>query len=95
MGVNVSAHQLMAPGFVALVESVISDSGTKAEHLCLEVTESAFVQDADLALTVLSQLKRIGILAALDDFGTGYSSHSYLRQFPSTSSRSIRASSPT
>jgi diguanylate cyclase (GGDEF)-like protein len=82
MGVNVSAHQLMAPGFVAMVESVISDSRTRAEHLCLEVTESAFVQDADLALTVLSQLKRLGILVALDDFGTGYSSLSYLRQFP-------------
>jgi diguanylate cyclase (GGDEF)-like protein len=82
MGVNVSAHQLMAPGFVAMVESVISNSRTRAEHLCLEVTESAFVQDADLALAVLSQLKRLGILVALDDFGTGYSSLSYLRQFP-------------
>jgi diguanylate cyclase (GGDEF)-like protein len=82
MGVNVSAHQLMAPGFVAMVESVIAHSRTRAEHLCLEVTESAFVQDAELALTVLSQLKQIGILVALDDFGTGYSSLSYLRQFP-------------
>ncbi len=82
MGVNVSAHQLMAPGFVAMVEAVIAESGTLAEHLCLEVTESAFVQDAELALAVLSQLKQIGILVALDDFGTGYSSLSYLRQFP-------------
>jgi diguanylate cyclase (GGDEF)-like protein len=82
MGVNISAHQLMSPGFVAMVEKVILESGTRAEHLCLEVTESAFVQDAQLALTVLSQLKDLGILVALDDFGTGYSSLSYLRQFP-------------
>ena len=82
MGVNVSAHQLMAPGFVSLVERVISESDTPAAHLCLEVTESAFVQDAQLALSVLSQLKQLGILVALDDFGTGYSSLSYLRQFP-------------
>ncbi len=82
MGVNVSAHQLMAPGFVSMVETVLAQSGTSAEHLCLEVTESAFVQDAELALAVLSRLKHIGILVALDDFGTGYSSLSYLRQFP-------------
>ena len=82
MGVNVSAHQLMSPGFVAMVEAVLAESNTLAEHLCLEVTESAFVQDAELALAVLSQLKQIGILVALDDFGTGYSSLSYLRQFP-------------
>ena len=82
MGVNVSAHQLMAPGFVAMVERVILETETRADHLCLEVTESAFVQDAQLALSVLSQLKQLGILVALDDFGTGYSSLSYLRQFP-------------
>ncbi len=82
MGVNMSAHQLMSPGFASMVERVLSDCGTRAEHLCLEVTESAFVQDAPLALAVLSQLKDLGILVALDDFGTGYSSLSYLRQFP-------------
>ena len=81
MGVNVSAHQLMAPGSVSMVERVISASDTPAEHLCLEVTESAFVQDAQLALSVLSQLKQLGIPVAPDDFGTGYSSLSYLRQF--------------
>lgn len=81
MGVNVSAHQLMAPGFVSMVETVLAQSGTSAEHLCLEVTESAFVQDAELTLAVLSRLKHIGILVALDH-GTGYSSLSYLRQFP-------------
>ncbi len=82
MGVDVSAHQLMSPGFVAMVETVVAESRTVAAHRCLEVTESAFVQDAELALAVLSQLKQIGILVALDDFGTGYSSLSYLRQFP-------------
>ena len=62
----VSAQQLMPPGFVSMVETVIAESHTVAEHLCLEVTESVFVQDAELA----------------DDVGTGYSSLSYRRQFP-------------
>jgi EAL domain-containing protein (putative c-di-GMP-specific phosphodiesterase class I) len=82
MAVNVSAHQLMAPGFVPMVESILASTKTKPETLCLEITESAFVQDAQRALAVLSQLKTLGVQVALDDFGTGYSSLSYLMEFP-------------
>ena len=52
------------------------------KELCLEITESAFIQDAKRALAVLSELKAIGIQLALDDFGTGYSSLSYLMEYP-------------
>jgi EAL domain-containing protein (putative c-di-GMP-specific phosphodiesterase class I) len=82
MSVNVSARQLMAPGFVAIVEDVLDSTNTSAVHLCLEVTESSFVHDAKRVLAVLSELKQFGVVVALDDFGTGYSSLSYLRQFP-------------
>jgi diguanylate cyclase (GGDEF)-like protein len=82
MGVNVSAHQLMAAGFVGMVEGVLAATHTRGEHLCLEITEGAFVQDAKLARKVLFRLKQLGVMVALDDFGTGYSSLSYLRQFP-------------
>ena len=82
MAVNVSTYQLMAPGFVAAVENALTTTSTQAEHLALEVTESAFVQDAQRALIVLSRLKELGVIIALDDFGTGYSSLSYLRQLP-------------
>jgi diguanylate cyclase (GGDEF)-like protein len=82
MSVNVSAHQLMAPGFVGIVECALATTNTRAEHLCIEVTESCIVHDAKRALAVLSKLKKFGVLVALDDFGTGYSSLSYLRQFP-------------
>ena len=82
MSVNVSAHQLMTPGFVGTVERTLATTDTRAGHLCLEVTESCFVHDAKRALAVLSKLKQLGVFIALDDFGTGYSSLSYLRQFP-------------
>jgi len=82
MSVNVSPHQLMAPGFVGTVKRALATTDTRAEHLCVEVTESCFVHDAKRALAVLSKLKQLGMLIALDDFGTGYSSLSYLRQFP-------------
>jgi diguanylate cyclase (GGDEF)-like protein len=82
MAVNVSAHQLMSADFVAMVEGVLAATNTQAKDLCLEVTESAFVEDSKRALAVLTHLKQLGVRVALDDFGTGYSSLSYLREFP-------------
>ena len=82
ISVNVSVHQLMSPGFAEMVEGIIFSTNTQPQHLCLEITESAFVRDAQRAHTVLSQLKDIGVQVALDDFGTGYSSLSYLMEFP-------------
>jgi EAL domain-containing protein (putative c-di-GMP-specific phosphodiesterase class I) len=80
MAVNVSAHQLMAPGFLGMVEEILALTNTDAKDICLEITESAFVQDGDRALVVLSKLKELGILLALDGFG--FSSLSYLMEFP-------------
>lgn len=80
MAVNVSAQQLMAPGFVDVVAAALGS--TPARQLTLEITESVFIRDAEQALQSLHQLREIGVLIALDDFGTGYSSLSYLSRFP-------------
>ena len=82
ISVNVSPQQLMSTGFAAVVEGVLSETGTHPQGLTLEVTESVFVHDGDRALLVLHDLRDIGVSIALDDFGTGYSSLSYLRRFP-------------
>jgi diguanylate cyclase (GGDEF)-like protein len=82
MAVNVSAHQLMAAGFLATVEHILDVTDTDGRDICLEITEGAFVQDGARALHILRQLKSLGIQLALDDFGTGYSSLSYLMDFP-------------
>jgi diguanylate cyclase (GGDEF)-like protein len=82
MAVNVSAHQLMAPDFVATVAEVLEATGTVPHHLTLEITESVFIHDPKRARVVLSDLKVLGVLIALDDFGTGYSSLSFLKHFP-------------
>jgi EAL domain-containing protein (putative c-di-GMP-specific phosphodiesterase class I) len=48
----------------------------------LEVTERLLLEDSDGTLTVMEQLKNLGVSISLDDFGTGYSSLSYLKHLP-------------
>jgi CheY-like chemotaxis protein len=57
-------------------------SAIDPSRLCLEITESALMQDATAAERILGSLKALGLRLAIDDFGTGYSSLSYLRRFP-------------
>lgn len=82
INVNLSAHQLSRATIVAEVDSVLQRTGLKPEQLCLEITETMIMRDAEVAIRSLRQLKRLGLQLAIDDFGTGYSSLSYLKQFP-------------
>ena len=82
VSVNVSAHQLMAPGFADTVASVLLRGEADPRLLTLEVTEDAFVRDAERAGIVLKTLREIGVTLALDDFGTGYSSLSKILNYP-------------
>jgi diguanylate cyclase (GGDEF)-like protein/PAS domain S-box-containing protein len=82
VAVNVSARQIHDPGFVQDVAAALVQSGLDAQCLTLEITESATMQDANMTIAVLGELKKLGVRLAIDDFGTGYSSLSYLRQFP-------------
>jgi len=68
--VNVSPQQLMARGFTANVTDVLSATGMDPTCLVLEVTESIFVDDSERAMTILRELKGLGLRLALDDFGT-------------------------
>ncbi|MDQ1445159.1 MAG: hypothetical protein QOI20_1623 [Acidimicrobiaceae bacterium] len=82
VAVNLSVRQLGEAGLIARVAAALEESGLPADALCLELTESALMDDADLSLSVLRALKRLGVRLAIDDFGTGYSSLAYLRRFP-------------
>ena len=82
MAVNVSGRQLGARNFVELVKSALERHGLVPQQLCLEVTETALLQDIDLARATVADLGALGIHIALDDFGTGYSSLAHLMQFP-------------
>ena len=82
IAVNVSAAQLTARNLVGIVASALDRSGLPAHRLELELTESALMADQDRAITVLNDLRRLGVKLAVDDFGTGYSSLSYLKHLP-------------
>ena len=79
VNINVSPEQLLEPDFVSTVVRALSHSGLDPKRLEIEVTESIFVRDADVARKALEQCMALGCSIALDDFGTGYSSLGYLR----------------
>lgn len=82
MGINVSGIQFTRDNLAKVITDAIHHAGVPGDRLKLEITESALVENPDLANAVLKELKALNITVALDDFGTGYSSLSYLQRFP-------------
>ena len=80
VNVNVSPEQLIEPDFAGTVLQALSYSGLDPQRLEIEVTESIFMRDANVARKALEQCMALGCSVALDDFGTGYSSLGYLRK---------------
>ncbi|ALT77822.1 bifunctional diguanylate cyclase/phosphodiesterase [Paucibacter sp. KCTC 42545] len=83
VSVNVTALQLQSPDFSArLLELIKRHPEPVAQHLCLEVLESAALADVDATYTLIQQCRTYGVRFALDDFGTGYSTLTYLKRLP-------------
>jgi diguanylate cyclase (GGDEF)-like protein/PAS domain S-box-containing protein len=82
VNVNVSAKQFSQTDFAAEIRGVLERTGLEAGRLKLELTESAIMENPELARTTLLQLREVGVRLCVDDFGTGYSSLSYLHRFP-------------
>ncbi len=82
IAVNVSPIEIAQPGIVAQVAHALAASGLPASRLCLEVTETAAIEDLAVTAQRLRELSALGIRIALDDFGTGYSSLTMLRELP-------------
>ncbi|WP_187775737.1 putative bifunctional diguanylate cyclase/phosphodiesterase [Luteimonas suaedae] len=80
--VNVSARQFEQPNLLADIEQVLQQTGLPRARLCLELTETALLADAEGAAHTLSRLRALGIGVALDDFGTGWASLGYLKRLP-------------
>lgn len=82
VALNLSARQLRQRHFVEDVEALLIETGCDPALLELELTESAILDNPDMAIAILGKLRKRGFKISLDDFGTGYSSLSYLKQLP-------------
>ncbi|WP_426410351.1 bifunctional diguanylate cyclase/phosphodiesterase [Bradyrhizobium ganzhouense] len=82
IAVNVSPVQFRSKTLALKVAAALAESGLAPGRLELEITETVLIRDDEEALTILQQLRELGVRIALDDFGTGYSSLSYLHRFP-------------
>ena len=80
MSLNLSGKQLMQDGIVEFVELTMARYHLDPHHLKLEITESVVMENIEVAMRKLEQLRALGVKLSIDDFGTGYSSLSYLHR---------------
>ncbi|MCV2353062.1 EAL domain-containing protein [Paucibacter sp. B2R-40] len=82
ISVNLSTRDLMDQDLPAKIAAMLRQHGANTDSLCLEITESAIMDDPQRALETLNQLHEMGFKLSIDDFGTGYSSLAYLKGLP-------------
>ncbi len=82
LSVNLSTRDLMDQDLPAKIEALLAPLEVPPATLCLEITESAIMDDPARALSTLEQLSAMGFKLSIDDFGTGYSSLAYLKRLP-------------
>jgi len=82
ISVNLAARQLMQLDLVETISHIVNEENVDPKYLCLEITETALMEDLPHAKEVLTKLRHKGFKVAIDDFGTGYSSMNYLRNIP-------------
>ncbi|MFN2386077.1 MAG: EAL domain-containing protein [Thermoanaerobaculia bacterium] len=82
VAVNLSTRQFLQSDLVEQVSEALASSAIEPTSLDLEITETNAMQNAEVAVSTLWDLKKVGVSISMDDFGTGYSSLNYLKRFP-------------
>ncbi|MBV9095170.1 MAG: EAL domain-containing protein, partial [Streptosporangiaceae bacterium] len=82
LSVNLSARQIIAPGFPDRLAAILAETGLPPQALTVEVDERILIADGALVTERLAGLRRAGVRLAIDNFGTGYASLACLRQLP-------------
>lgn len=82
VSLNISIKQFMEATFLEHLTYEIETIKLTNIVLCLEITESLFIEDIEYLLPLLEKIRSMGLYISMDDFGTGYSSLSILRKLP-------------
>jgi diguanylate cyclase (GGDEF)-like protein len=82
ISVNLSTRDLLDNDLPHKFDQLLHKHGVPADRFCLEITESAIMDDPQRALATLERLSALGFKLSIDDFGTGYSSLAYLKRLP-------------
>lgn len=82
ISVNLSTRDLLDPELHTRLGAILARHGVQASAFCLEITESAIMDDPQRAEAMLNRLSEQGFKLSIDDFGTGYSSLAYLKRLP-------------
>ncbi len=80
--INISAASIGDPGLIATIESELERTGADPSKLVFEITETALIEETEVAVTLAERLRRLGCRFALDDFGSGYGGFHYLKHLP-------------
>jgi predicted signal transduction protein with EAL and GGDEF domain len=82
IAINISGRQFREVDFVQSIRDTLRRAAIDSKHVQVELTESMLMDRADESVSLLRELRAMGLKLSIDDFGTGYSSLSYLGQFP-------------
>ena len=82
VSVNLSGKHFAQHDLVEQIRSIVDETRINPACLKLEITETVVMENAEEAVSMLQQIRDIGVRLSVDDFGTGYSSLSYLHRFP-------------
>jgi len=80
MSINVSQVQFRHPHFLEMLRKALEETQAPPQYVELEITESMAMEEPDMLIKMLGQIKQTGVSIAIDDFGTGFSSLSYLQR---------------
>ena len=82
IAVNLSGKQIQQKNLLEMVERILLETGCPSGSLELEITEGFIMQHPEQSISVLQQIRALGVELSVDDFGTGHSSLNYLKRLP-------------
>ncbi|WP_424768430.1 EAL domain-containing protein [Paenibacillus sp. sgz302251] len=82
VSVNLSVRQFKDENLVRIISDILNETRLDPQYLELEITENISMNIEDQVLSILQEIRKLGVKISIDDFGTGYSSLNYLKKYP-------------